>query len=219
MTNDLLARLANLLSVLVLGTTILLAIRRGLVGQVRLFVVQSLALAALAAVVALLSGSAELLGVAAVLLGLKCFVIPGVLRRAAANLGTERSVLPYAGTTTSLTVCGLLLVLAFYVMEPVAQANPLPTAGAMPVAFASVLIGLFTTVNRRRALSQVLGFLTLENGIFLLALLATYGVPSLIEMGVFLDVLVAVLIMEVIVYRIKETFDSMDVGQMGELKG
>jgi hydrogenase-4 component E len=104
-------------------------------------------------------------------------------------------------------------------MTPIAASNPLPTAGALPLAFAGVLIGLFVAVNRRRALTQILGFLTLENSIFLLALLATYGVPFIVEIGIFLDVLVAVLIMEVFVYRIKENFDTLDVGQMGELKG
>ncbi len=74
-------------------------------------------------------------------------------------------------------------------------------------------------VNRRRALTQILGFLMLENSIFLLALLATYGVPFIVEMGVFLDVLVAVLIMEVFIYRIKENFDSIEVDRLGRLKG
>ena len=87
------------------------------------------------------------------------------------------------------------------------------------MAFAGVLIGLFTTVNRRRALTQILGFLMLENSIFMIALLATYGVPLIVEIGVFLDVLVAVLILEIFVYRIKENFDSIDVKQMGALKG
>jgi hydrogenase-4 component E len=95
----------------------------------------------------------------------------------------------------------------------------LPTAEAVPLAFAGVLIGAFITVIRRRALTQILGFLMLENGIFLVALLATYGVPFIVEIGVFLDVLVAVLIMEVFIYRIKENFDSIEVGEMGKLKG
>jgi len=81
-----------------------------------------------------------------------------------------------------------------------------------------VLIGFFIMVERRRAVTQILGFLMLENGIFLLALLTTYGVPFIVEMGVFLDVLVAVLIMEVFVYHIKDNFDSIDVGQLGNLK-
>ncbi|MDE2059829.1 MAG: hypothetical protein KGJ27_08935, partial [candidate division NC10 bacterium] len=97
--------------------------------------------------------------------------------------------------------------------------NPLPTAEAIPIAFAGVLIGFFVMVNRRRALTQILGFLMLENSIFLLALLATYGVPFIVEMGVFLDVLVVVLIMEVFIYRIKENFDSIEVDRLGRLKG
>ncbi|MDE2484850.1 MAG: hydrogenase, partial [candidate division NC10 bacterium] len=79
--------------------------------------------------------------------------------------------------------------------------------------------GFFVMVNRRRALTQILGFLMLENSIFLLALLATYGVPFIVEMGVFLDVLVAVLIMEVFIYRIKENFESIEVDRLGRLKG
>jgi len=82
-----------------------------------------------------------------------------------------------------------------------------------------VLIGLFTTVNRRRALTQILGFLMLENSIFMIALLATYGVPLIVEIGVSLDILVAVLILEVFVYRIKQNFDSIDVKQLGVLRG
>jgi hydrogenase-4 component E len=103
-------------------------------------------------------------------------------------------------------------------MTPIAASNPLPTADAIPLAFAGALIGFFIMVNRRRAVTQILGFLMLENGIFLLALLSTYGVPFIVEMGVFLDVLVAVLIMEVFVYRIKDNFDSIDVGELGKLK-
>jgi hydrogenase-4 component E len=119
----------------------------------------------------------------------------------------------------TLAICAALVVVAFYVMAPVTASNPLPTAEGIPLAFAGVLIGLFTTVNRRRALTQILGFLMLENSVFMIALLATYGVPVIVEMGVFLDVLVAVLILEVFVYRIKENFDSIDVKHMGALRG
>ena len=142
-----------------------------------------------------------------------------MLNRAVANIGMSRAAAPYLGPPAALGVCGLLVVVAFYVMAPVAESNPLPTADAIPLAFAGVLVGFFVTVNRRRALTQILGFLVLENSIFLLALLCTYGVPFIVEMGVFLDVLVAVLIMEVFTYRIKENFDSIDVDRMEALRG
>ena len=219
MVAELFPKLVTLLSFTVLGAAFLLIVRRDLAGQVRLFAVQSLTLAILAAVIAAFTRSIELAGVAVVLALLKVVVIPRVLTRAVAKIGLQPAALPYLGTPATLVVCGGLVTIAFYVMAPVAASNPLPTAEAIPIAFAGVLIGFFVMVNRRRALTQILGFLMLENNIFLLALLATYGVPFIVEMGVFLDVLVAVLIMEVFIYRIKENFDSIEVDRLGRLKG
>lgn len=216
---EIFSKLANLLAFVALGATILLIVRSSLIGQVRMFAAQSFVLALLAALAAAFTQSVELFGVALALVIVKGILIPRVLNRAVANIGLQRVAAPYLSTPVALTICGALVVIAFYVMTPIVASNPLPTASAIPLAFAGVLIGLFVMVNRRRALTQILGFLTLENSIFLLALLATYGVPFIVEVGIFLDVLVAVLIMEVFVYRIKENFDTLDVGQMGELKG
>jgi hydrogenase-4 component E len=197
----------------------LLIIRSSLVGQVRMFAMQSAVLAVLAAVVAYFGGTRELFGVAMTFFIIKVIVIPSVLTRTVAKIGMQRAVAPYLGTFMTLAICAGLVVVAFYVMAPIAASNRLPTADGIPLAFAGVLIGFFTTVNRRRALTQILGFLMLENSVFMIALLATYGVPLIVEMGVFLDVLVAVLILEVFVYRIKENFSSIDVKHMGSLRG
>ncbi|MGE5218911.1 MAG: hypothetical protein ACM3SP_18090 [Chloroflexota bacterium] len=215
---EVLSKAVNLLAFVALGLTILLIIRTSLEGQVRVFALQSFVLASLAALIAFYSASLELFGVGVALLIVKGIMIPRVLNRAVANIGLERAAAPYLGTAPALIIGGALTIVAFYVMSPIAASNPLPTADAIPLAFAGVLIGFFIMVNRRRAVTQILGFLMLENGIFLLALLATYGVPFIVEMGVFLDVLVAVLIMEVFLYRIKDNFDSIDVGELGKLK-
>ena len=218
MSVEVLSKAVNLLSFVALGLTILLIVRTRLEGQVRAFEWQSYVLALLSVLIALYSGSVELFGVGVALVVVKGVVIPRVLNRAVANIGLERVAAPYLATAPALIICALLTIAAFYVMTPIAASNPLPTADAIPLAFAGVLIGFFIMVNRRRAVTQILGFLMLENGIFLLALLATYGVPFIVELGVFLDVLVAVLIMEVFVYRIKDNFDSIDVGELGKLK-
>jgi hydrogenase-4 component E len=218
MSAEVLSKAVNLLSFVALGLTILLIIRTSLEGQVRVFALQSFALALLSVLIALYSASVELFGVGVALIVVKGIMIPRVLNRAVAKIGLSRVAAPYLGTAPALMICGILTILAFYVMTPIAASNPLPTADAIPLAFAGVLIGFFIMVNRRRAVTQILGFLMLENGIFLLALLATYGVPFIVEMGVFLDVLVAVLILEVFVYRIKDNFDSIDVGELGKLK-
>ena len=212
-------RITNLLSFIFLSMSFLLIIRSSLVGQVRMFAMQSAVLAALAAVVAYFGGTRELFGVAVTFFIIKVIVIPSVLTRTVTKIGMQRAVAPYLGTSMTLAICAGLVVVAFYVMAPVTASNRLPTADGIPLAFAGVLIGFFTTVNRRRALTQILGFLMLENSIFMIALLATYGVPLIVEMGVFLDVLVAVLILEVFVYRIKENFASIDVKHMGSLRG
>ncbi|MGH9830281.1 MAG: hydrogenase, partial [Blastocatellia bacterium] len=173
----------------------------------------------LALAVAVYSGRLELLVVGFALGVIKVVIIPGVMRRAVTKIGLQPAVAPYLGTAPALFVCGLLVIISFYVIGPIAASKALPTLGAVPLAFAEILIGFFVTIIRRRALTQMLGFLMLENGIFLLALLTTFGVPFIVEIGVFLDLLVAVLIMEIFVYRIKENFDSIEVGQMGRLKG
>lgn len=218
MSAEILSKLVNLLSFVALGLTILLIVRARLEGQVRAFALQSFVLAFLSVLIAIYTGSFQLLGVGVALVIVKVVVIPRVLNRAVAKIGISRVAAPYLGTAPALIVCVLLAIIAFYVMTPIAASNPLPTADAMPLAFAGVLIGFFIMVDRRRAVTQILGFLMLENGIFLLALLTTYGVPFIVEMGVFLDVLVAVLIMEVFVYHIKDNFDSIDVGELGKLK-
>ena len=218
MSAEVLSKVVNLLSFVALGLTILLIVRTSLEGQVRVFGLQSFVLALLSVLIAVYSGSLELLGVGVALVVVKGIAIPRVLNRAVAKIGLQRAAAPYLGTAPSLIICGVLTIIAFYVMTPIAASNPLPTADAIPLAFAGVLVGFFVMVNRRRAVTQILGFLMLENGIFLLALLATYGVPFIVEMGVFLDVLVAVLIMEVFVYHIKDNFDSIDVGELGKLK-
>jgi hydrogenase-4 component E len=83
---------------------------------------------------------------------------------------------------------------------------------------AIVFIGLFIIVSRKKAISQIVGFLMLENGIALLAVLGSYGVPLIVELGVSLDALMGFLVMQVFVYHIHETFESIDVEQLNRLK-
>ena len=83
---------------------------------------------------------------------------------------------------------------------------------------AIVFISLFILVSRKKAITQIVGFLMLENGIALLAVLGSYGVPLIVELGVSLDALMGFLVMQVFVYHIHETFESIDVEQLNRLK-
>jgi len=89
----------------------------------------------------------------------------------------------------------------------------------LAVAVSLFLIGFFMMLNRRKAVTQVLALLSLENGLFLAAISLTYGMPLVVELGVFFDLLVATMVLGILVYRIRETIDSMDVSKLRRLRG
>jgi len=209
---------ANLLAFFGLVAALLIAWRQSWPGRIRLFAGQSVILAALAGTLGVLAAKPTLVAAAAVFAVLKVWVIPRALRRMAAGLPARA---PGAGRWAGVSViaAAALVVVAYVVMLPVTQAATLPTSGAIPLAFAAALIGLLVCVTGRDALGQVLGFLVFENGVFAMALLATYGLPGLVEVGVFLDVLVIVLIMEGVVVELRREHESVAVDRLGERRG
>jgi hydrogenase-4 component E len=213
---------SNLLAFAGLCVTLLLVWRQSIPGRVRLFVVQSALLGALALAVAALAHRPALFVVGGVFLVIKTWLIPRVLGRLATGLPV-RPVPPGASSGIALLLAGALVVVAYVVMLPVtgftARGGALPTASAIPLAFAMALIGLLVCVSGRDALGQIVGFLVFENGIFAFALLATYGLPGLVEAGVFLEVLVIVLIMEGVIVQIRREHDSLAVDRLRELRG
>jgi len=134
------------------------------------------------------------------------------------RFGTERELDPYVNTATSLLLAGLLVLFGYAVMRPLVAMSQLPTRASMPLAMGLILVSLFVIVTRKKALTQIVGFLMLENGIALLAILGTYGIPLIVELGVFLDALLGFLVMQIFVYRIQETFQTMDIEQLSRLR-
>lgn len=218
MNTDLFAQLSALGSSLALLAGIALLWRRSLDSYVQAFKWQSLVLAAMFLMVGYFGRDPELYAMAVFFFALKVIVIPRYLRRLQQRVGAERESQPYVNIATSLIISGLLVLLAYAVTRPLVAVSRLPTRGALPLAMGLIFVGLFVVVTRRKALTQVVGFLVLENGIALLAMLGTYGIPLIIELGVFLDVLMAFLAMQVFVYHIHGTFESMDVEQLNRLK-
>jgi len=191
-----------------------------LVSGVRLFALQSLLLAFLPLAAEGLEG--ESLGVHGLVIALgtiaiKVIVIPHILLRIIRTGEVHREVEPFIGFTASVFVGALLVIGSF----AVATRLPLPAAPAstliVPVALATLLLGLFTLVSRLKAITQVLGFLVLENGVFILGLLLVKQMPLLVELGILLDLFVGVFIMAIVVYQIRREFDPMDTHLRGSL--
>ncbi len=205
-------------SSLVLLSGLILLWRRGVTAYITAFAWQSTVLALVTAVVAHFGAVGELYWVAAGLFVLKGVAIPRLLRRMERRFAAERELEPYVNTATSLLVAGLLVLFGYAVTRPFVALSQLPTRAGMPLAMGLVLVSLFVVISRKKALTQVIGFLMLENGLALLAVLGTYGIPLIVEMGVFLDVLMGFLVMQIFVYRIHETFETIDVEQLNRLR-
>lgn len=218
MNSDLFAQLSTLGSSLALINGIALLWRRSLDAYIKAFRWQSVVLSVMFVLVAYGGSDWQLYAMAIVFFVLKVVLIPRYLRRLERRVGAERESQPYINIATSLIFSGLLVLLAYAITRPLVAVSQLPTRGALPLAMGLIFVGLFVVVTRRKALTQVVGFLVLENGIALLAMLGTYGIPLIIELGVFLDVLMGFLAMQVFVYHIHGTFESIDVEQLNRLK-
>ncbi len=216
--NPVFSQLSVLGSSLALLYGLILLWRRGVPAYIAAFAGQSLVLAGVTAVVALFGGQRDLYWVAALLVLVKGIAIPALLRRMERRFRAERELEPYVNTATSLVIAGLLVLVGYGISRPLVALSRLPTRGGMPLAMGLVLVSLFVLVSRKKAITQVIGFLMLENGLALLAVLGTYGIPLIVELGVFLDALLGFLVMQIFVYRIHETFETIDVERLSRLR-
>jgi len=199
-------------------TAVLVLWRRELAVIIRMFALQGLALAALVGVLAAYQHDPQLGGVAVGLLVLRAGVLPWLLRRALARAGeARRETRPLVNVTASLLAAAVLTLLAYAVSRPLVALAPSPATHAIPVGITVVLIGFFVLVTRRRALSQLVGFLLMDNGITTVGFLTTASVSLVVELGVSLDVLLAVLVLRILTARIQETFGDADLDELAEL--
>ncbi len=217
-------KIITLMAALVLVLQIMMVAQRGVVTNIRAFGVQSFLLACIGFTIAHFNHAPHIYAAAAMTLIFKAIALPIILERLVNKIELRQEIEPLVNVPISVLTAGLLTLLAYVVAEsfhrPDESTGP-ATLGhnTLAVAIAVFLIGFFMIVNRRKALTQVLALLCLENGILLAAISLTYGMPLIVEIGVFFDVLVAALLLAILIFRIRETFDSMDVGRLSRLRG
>lgn len=200
-------------------TAVLIVWRRDLHAIVRLLGWQGVALAAIPLTEGIQHSDAALITVGVLVLLLRAVVLPLLLARAVgAEADERRESTPLVNTTASLLITAALTVLAYAVTRPIIALDPSPATRAVPAAFAVVLIGVFIMVSRRRAVSQAVGFMMLDNGIAGTAFLITSGVPLIVELGASLDVLFAVLVLGLLTGHMRRAFGGTDLDQLRELR-
>ena len=198
---------------------LLLVVQRMLFTSIRLFALQSLLLTSIAGIIAYFHNATHVYIVAVLTLIGKVIFLPWLLDRQVRRIGISQEIEPLLNAPTSMLLCGGLTLLSYIVARPFTALERLGN-NTLGIAMTLVLTGFFLMFNRRKAITQVLALLTVENGVMLAAVaLTTYGMPLVVELGIFFDVVVAVMVLGILVYRIRESFDSMDTSKLNQLKG
>jgi len=211
-------QLVNLLAAALLLLSFAMLTQRRILSLINLFAAQGFVLFLATALVAWLTGQHHLYGSAALTLALKVIALPWILHRLIRRLNVKWDVETLINIPSTMLVGIVLVILAFNLALPISSLAGTVTKATLGIALASVLLSFLMMITRSKAVPQVIGFLSMENGLFFAATGAVYGMPMVIEFGVALDVLVGALILGIFVFEIRERFDSVDTRHLERLK-
>ena len=169
-------------------------------------------------VVAFITGEAHLYAASAVTFLSKGVLIPLFLRRIVRQIKVTHDVEPYISNALSLTISGILVVVVYASLKEGIFVTGL-SKNVLQISIAVILIGLFIMITRKKALIQVIGLLFMENGLFLAGFALTFGMPTIIELGILFDMLMGVIILGIFAVQIKRAFTSSDLDNLTILKG
>jgi hydrogenase-4 component E len=151
-------------------------------------------------------------------LGVKALLIPFLMFRSIQEANVRREVEPFISLHLSLSAAAVLVIISFWISKVTGLPHP-PSAYLVPAAFSGILIGFLIMVSRQKAITQVIGYLIFENGIFIFGQILFQKIPLAVELGVLLDLLVGILVMGIAIYHISREFDHIDVSRLDGLKG
>jgi len=205
------------LAAMILITSFALLAQSRVIATIRTFAWQGWLLAVTTALVAWDANHPHLYLSAVLTAVLKGFLIPLLLTRQARQLGILRGSDALFRPGTTLLIAGALVVFCYSVALPIEQLVQGATRDVVAISLANVLLGMLMLVIRRTAVTQVVGFMALENGIFFAAVAATQGMPMIVELGIAFDVLVAAVLFGVIFFHIRESIETLDVDALNRL--
>ena len=208
----------NLFAAVLLLLAFAMLSQRRILSLIHLFTLQGVMLVAATALVAHATGQPHLYYSAAITLALKVILIPILLHRLIGRLNIKWDIETLINVPTTMLIGIGLVVIAFNLASPISQLSASIARSTLGIALATVLLSFMMMITRGKAVPQVIGFLSMENGLFFAATAATYGMPMVVELGIALDVLVGILILGVFMFQIREQFDSLDIRHLEKLK-
>lgn len=204
------AALVGLTSFLMLGQGRLLRL-------IFVFALQGMLLTLTTALAAYSLDSPHLYISAILTLILKVMFIPWMLRRQVILMNMHRDVEALKNNTAVMLGGAGLMVFSYYVLNPIVQTSSAIMLNALAVSLSVVLLGMLLMISHRQAVAHVVGFMSIENGLFFAAIVATRGMPMVVELGVAFDVLVAAVLFGIFFFHIRTSIDSLDVDRMNRL--
>ncbi len=212
------AQIIGFLAALVLLTAFGMLVQRRMYGLIRLFAWQGFFLSISTALVGFVAGQHHLYISSLLTLSLKVILLPYILHVLVQRLKIQREIETIVNVPLTMLIGIALVIFSYHLTAPVRELSTLVTRSVLAIALATVMIGLLMMITRRHAVTQIIGFLAMENGLFFAATSATYGMPLVVELGVALDILIAAFIFGIFFFHIHTTFDSLDVERMAKLK-
>ena len=206
-----------MMAALVLFSSFALLAQTRMLSMIHVFAWQGVLLSATTALVALVSGQHHLYTSALLTLALKAMLIPWILHRLIIRLGIQSEVESLMRPAMVLLAGASLVVFSYWVALPIVQISTLITRNTIAVSMAIVLLGMLMIITRSKAVSQVVGFMAMENGLFFAAVVSTYGMPMVVELGIAFDVLVAAILFGVFFFQIRASIDSLDIDRLNRL--
>jgi hydrogenase-4 component E len=218
MTTQLAAQINSLLAALILLTAFAMLVQRRMYALLHLFAWQGFFLSVSTAIVGFVAKTHHLYISSLLTLMLKVILLPYILHVLIRKLKIHKEVETIVNVPTTMLMGIALVIFSYHLTAPIRELSTLMTKSTLAVALATVMLGLLMMITRRHAVTQIIGFLAVENGLFFAATSATYGMPLVVELGVALDLLIAAFIFGIFFFHINTTFDSLDVEQMARLK-
>lgn len=203
---------------LLLFTMILIVAAGQIYGAIYAVAAQSLLIAIAGGVLATATGNVDLWVIAGVTLAVKAIVLPWVLHWVVRRMNVRREVEPVIPIAATLALAVVIVMVSFQLSASLGPVRQAITGNALPVGIALTLTGVLVMATRKKALTQMVGLFASENGIFFTAMAVTQGMPLIIEIGVILDVILAVLVMTIMVLRVRSTVDA-DIADLDRLRG
>lgn len=205
------------LAAMILASALALLAQSRVIATIRLFAWQGLLLALITALVAVDSGELHLLISALLTMGLKAIFIPWLLVRQARHLNILKDSDAVLRPGVTLLMGAALVVFCYNVVHPIQILATGVTSDAIALSLAVVMLAMLMLITRRKAVTQVVAFMAMENGLFFAAITATHGMPLVVELGVAFDVMVAAVIFGVFFFHLRDSIGSLDIDELVSL--